>query len=189
MPALVQLWNLCAARRPLLTQSLTNGTMAGAGDALAQCLAPAEAYDPWRTARFAAFGCLFGPVAFRWYSLLDRTFPLAAARPRARAIGKRVAADQIAFAPVAVAAFFGVMGALELKTPGEIGTSFRDKYPAALAGNYVLWPAAQAVNFGVVPLVYRVPFSGLVSVVWNTYLSLVNSRRHVEPDHASDDRS
>ncbi|KAJ2767382.1 hypothetical protein IWQ57_003971 [Coemansia nantahalensis] len=196
MSALVRLWNHYAERRPLLTLSLTNGAMAGAGDAIAQLLAPAQAsgsqrtaqaYDPWRTARFGAFGCLFGPVAFRWYSLLDRRFPLpakAAAWARARAIGKRVAADQVLFAPVAVASFFAVMGALEQKTPGEIGASFRDKYPAALAGNYVLWPAAQVINFGVVPLVYRVPFSGLVSVLWNTYLSLVNSRRCAEPGRA-----
>ncbi|KAJ1734605.1 hypothetical protein LPJ61_000987 [Coemansia biformis] len=193
MLVLVKLWNRCAERRPLLTLSLTNGAMAGVGDAIAQRLAPAPApaYDPWRTARFVTYGCLFGPVAFRWYSLLDRKFPLpaataAAATARALAIGKRVAADQVAFAPVAVAAFFAVMGALEQRTPAEIGASFREKYPAALAGNYVLWPAAQLVNFSLVPLVYRVPFSSLVSIVWNTYLSTVTNRRSMGSGRAED---
>ncbi|KAJ2595888.1 hypothetical protein H4R99_005152 [Coemansia sp. RSA 1722] len=196
MPSFAGFWNRCAARRPLLTISLTNGAMGAAGDILAQTLVPqqqqtsgstsqstpsvAVQYNPWRTLRFFAYGCMFGPVAYRWYGFLDRRFPMSAVRGKmAATLGKRVAADQIAFAPVAIAAFFAVMGTMEGKNLSELKTGFRERYPEALAGNYVLWPAAQMLNFSIVPLIYRVPFSSLVSIVWNTYLSIVNGRKGV----------
>ncbi|KAJ2082973.1 hypothetical protein H4R24_001167 [Coemansia sp. RSA 988] len=91
--------------------------------------------------------------------------------------GKRVAVDQIIFAPAAVAAFFTGMGLMEGKTFGEIRDHLHERYFKALAGNYVLWPAAQIVNFSIVPLMYRVPFSGMVGILWNFYLSWVNSRQ------------
>lgn len=187
-------WNRWASRRPLLTLALTNGAMGGAGDIIAQSLTMNTAtkedgafnrrYDPWRTVRFFVYGCAFAPVAFKWYSYLDRRFPVASistasksgAAAKTMAVCKRVAVDQIAFAPVAIAAFFTAMGIMEGKSAKELEASLRARYPEALVGNYVLWPAAQLVNFGLVPLIYRVPFSSLVSVAWNTYLSWVNGR-------------
>ncbi|KAJ1722087.1 hypothetical protein LPJ53_003456 [Coemansia erecta] len=207
---LAGIWNRCAARSPLVTLSLTNGVMGATGDIVAQCLVPRfqtfsdaqanprdrPAYDPWRTLRFFAYGCIFGPVAYKWYSLLDRRFPLpmlvagkasrAHSTAKALAVGKRMAADQVVFAPVAIATFFAVMGTMEGKSVDEVRSGLRDRYPQALAGNYVLWPAAQLINFSLVPLIYRVPFSSLVSIAWNTYLSIVNGRKpedRVEPSH------
>ncbi|KAJ1647936.1 hypothetical protein LPJ64_000748 [Coemansia asiatica] len=194
MSLFVGFWNRCAVRRPLLTISLTNGVMGAAGDVLAQSLVPqqqtsedppqsastktAVSYDPWRTLRFFAYGCMFGPVAYRWYGFLDRRLPMTAVRAaKAATLAKRVAADQIFFAPVAIAAFFAAMGAMEGKGIGELKISLMERYPEALTGNYILWPAAQMLNFSIVPLVYRVPFSGLVSIIWNTYLSIVNGRK------------
>ncbi|KAJ2214051.1 hypothetical protein EV179_003295 [Coemansia sp. RSA 487] len=96
-----------------------------------------------------------------------------------KAIIKRVSIDQIAFAPVAIAAFFTVMGAMEGKSASEIRNSLCDRYPKALVGNYMLWPWSQLINFGLVPLVYQVPFASMVSVFWNMYLSWVNHKREV----------
>ncbi|KAJ2380287.1 hypothetical protein H4S02_006755 [Coemansia sp. RSA 2611] len=215
MASLRQFWSRWANRRPLLTLSLTNGVMGAIGDAIAQSIAPSPSpplpqtdkamlaghdgrrppYDFARTARFFVYGCMFGPVAYRWYSLLDCRFPLppvslasstaGASNSAAKllAIGKRVAVDQIVFAPVAIGAFFTVMGAMEGRCMDDIRASLRAKYSKALAGNYALWPWAQLVNFSVVPLIYRVPFASLVSVSWNVYLSRVNSRRTPTLDH------
>ncbi|KAJ2499793.1 hypothetical protein GGH96_003226 [Coemansia sp. RSA 1972] len=207
MIAIGQMWNRWAKSRPLVTLSLTNGTMGAIGDVIAQNIAQPTAqqtgktkstggcsqaigYDPMRTARFFLYGCMFGPVAYKWYSLLDRRFPLplvalgspapsalGTSAAKMLAIGKRVAVDQVAFAPVAIGTFFAVMGAMEGKHINDIRASLRAKYPDALVGNYALWPWAQLVNFSVIPLIYRVPFSSVVSVLWNVYLSWINSRR------------
>ncbi|KAJ2806758.1 hypothetical protein H4R20_001565 [Coemansia guatemalensis] len=205
-----RIWRDWANRRPLLTLSLTNGAICGIGDTIAQLVAPPPAlfqhaepskttpskigsapvqdYSLWRTFRFCIYGCAFGPVAHKWYSLLDRSFPffkIAHATSAFRwpilagwvaTTGKRVAVDQIFFAPAAVAAFFIGMGLMEGKTFGEIREHLRERYFGALAGNYALWPAAQIVNFSLIPLVYRVPFSGMVGIMWNFYLSWINSR-------------
>ncbi|KAJ2157410.1 hypothetical protein GGF46_004534 [Coemansia sp. RSA 552] len=192
-PVLGNVWARWAQKRPLLTISLTNGAMGGIGDALAQSAAAAQPdgalqYNPLRTLRFFAYGCMFGPVAYKWYSALDRRLPLprttlkraagtaSTSAGRLWAIGKRVAVDQAVFAPAAVGAFFVVMGAMERKPFPEIRASLCEKYPGTLAWNYALWPWAQLVNFSVIPLIYRVPFSALVGIIWNMCLSWVNSR-------------
>jgi len=50
-------------------------------------------------------------------------------------------------------------------------------YTSALKGNYIVWPAAQAVNFKFMPLEHRVLFVNVVSIGWNCYLSFLNSSK------------
>lgn len=45
-----------------------------------------------------------------------------------------------------------------------------------LLGFYKLWPAAQLVNFYIIPLKFRVNFSNIVSLFWNTYVSWLANR-------------
>lgn len=52
-----------------------------------------------------------------------------------------------------------------------------------LLGFYKLWPAAQLVNFYIIPLKFRVNFSNIVSLFWNTYVSWLANR----PVHVHDD--
>jgi protein Mpv17 len=42
--------------------------------------------------------------------------------------------------------------------------------------NYTIWPIVQFINFRFLPLRYRVPFVSSVGVLWNAYLSLLNSK-------------
>ena len=49
--------------------------------------------------------------------------------------------------------------------------------------NYNLWPMANFINFYFVPPIWRVLYSNLVSVVWETYLSTqVNKKVEVEEE-------
>ena len=45
-----------------------------------------------------------------------------------------------------------------------------------LIDNWKIWPLVQTVNFSVIPLNYRVPFSGCFGVAWTIYLSIINSK-------------
>ena len=87
-------------------------------------------------------------------------------------IAARVAADQLGFAPVFISIFLSSMAVMEGGSPRE---KLAKNYFSALKANYMLWPAAQAVNFKVVPLEHRVLFVNVVSIGWNCYLSYLNS--------------
>jgi hypothetical protein len=54
-------------------------------------------------------------------------------------------------------------------------SAVRNTYAATLFTNWRVWTVAQAVNFGVVPLQYRVLFGNMVSLWWNIYLSLATA--------------
>lgn len=48
----------------------------------------------------------------------------------------------------------------------EIKTKFDDVYMMALKANWTVWPAFQAVNFGVIPLPYRLPAQQSAGILW-----------------------
>lgn len=116
-------------------------------------------------------GAIFGPAAATWYGILQRHVVLSTPRKTMLA---RVAVDQGVFAPVFIGVFLSSMAVLEGGSPKE---KLEKNYTNALTANYMLWPAAQMVNFSVVPLEHRVLFVNLLSIGWNSYLSFLNSSK------------
>lgn len=77
---------------------------------------------------------------------------------------------------------------MEGKNAAEIKTKFSDVYVTGLKANYTVWPAVQGINFGLVPLPYRLPFQQGCGIVWTVslgqddadgkvFLSLLNARQ------------
>ncbi|ERS96861.1 protein Mpv17 [Sporothrix schenckii 1099-18] len=163
------------AARPLLTQSVTTAVLFAVGDVTAQQLVERRGptgHDSMRTGRMALYGgTVFGPAAATWYGILQRHVVLSTPRKTMLA---RVAADQGVFAPVFIGVFLSSMAVLEGGSPQE---KLEKNYKNALTANYMLWPAAQMVNFSLVPLEHRVLFVNLVSIGWNSYLSYLNSSK------------
>jgi len=56
-------------------------------------------FDFERLTRFMAYGFMMAPVQHKWFSFLDRTFPLIAGKATGPAL-RRVAFDQLIFAPI-----------------------------------------------------------------------------------------
>jgi protein Mpv17 len=50
-------------------------------------------------------------------------------------------------------------------------------YVDMMLTNYKLWIPAQAVNFFFVPVHYQVLASNFIALVWNTYMSYINSKK------------
>jgi protein Mpv17 len=132
-------------------------------------------FDYHRLALFTSWGFLMAPLFFKWLQFLDRRFPIMASS-RYVPLLKRVALDQLGFAPVGIAGFFAYMAYLE---PGgnveAVKTRLEHLYLPTLYANYALWPAAQVINFWLMPLKFQLPFSSMVGMVWGAYVSLVNS--------------
>ncbi|KAF3929264.1 hypothetical protein AA313_de0206153 [Arthrobotrys entomopaga] len=135
-----------------------------------------------RLARFAFWGFVMAPAQFTWFKFLGKTFPIP---PNSAAMGpalKRVACDQLIFAPVGLAGFFTFMTIAEGGRRKEIENKFSNVYMSALRSNYMLWPAVQIINFRLMPLQFQLPFASSVGILWTTYLSLTNSAAEVPED-------
>lgn len=98
-----------------------------------------------------AYGFMMAPVQFKWFQLLGRVFPLSKGAATSAAM-KRVACDQLIFAPVGLACFFTFMTVAEGGGRRAVSRKIRDVYLPALRANYILWPAVQILNFRVMPL-------------------------------------
>jgi protein Mpv17 len=102
--------------------------------------------------------------------LLPRTFPISKTAAFLPAM-KRVAFDQLIFAPFGVAAFFTAMTVAEGGGKRAVYQKMRDMYVPTLKANYVLWPAVQVVNFRLMPVQFQLvsvlgPKRKQVSIKW-----------------------
>jgi protein Mpv17 len=165
--------------RPLLRASLLSCGAMAAGDAVQQALVPRLArpgtphppFDPARTARFAAVGALLhGPFFYAGFSALDRWRP---GRDVASVIAKTAAGQATLFPTYLAAALFS-LALLAGSGPPDAAAQTRAAWPRAFVAGCAFWPAANLVNFSVVPAgLPRVAFVNGAAVVWNAYLSLV----------------
>lgn len=112
------------------------------------------AFDFERLTRFMGYGFCMAPIQFRWFKLLEKLFPMSKTSSFGPAM-KRVAFDQIVFAPVGVAVFFTAMTIAEGGGRRAVSNKLRDMYVPTLKANYVVWPAVQLINFRLMPVQYQ----------------------------------
>lgn len=133
-----------------------------------------DGIDPMRTVRMALFGALVAApqmhVFFHWLEKIvmpkNPTHPLA--------VASKVAADQLINSPIGTMTFFAWTQSLR-GTPDRIASEVSEKLvPTTLAG-WRLWPAAQAINFFMIPIQYRVIFINIVAVGWTCMLSKIGN--------------
>jgi len=136
-------------------------------------------FDFERLTRFMAYGFLMAPVQHKWFGYLSRTFPLTKTSGTAAAM-KRVAFDQLLFAPIGLGIFFTFMTIAEGGGKRAVMRKFQDVYVPALKANYLVWPAVQMLNFRVIPLQFQIPFVSTIGIAWTAYLSLTNSAEEAE---------
>jgi len=132
-------------------------------------------FDFERMTRFMAYGFMMAPLQFKWFKFLSRAFPITKGSNAFVPTMKRVAFDQLVYAPVGVAAFFVIMTIAEGGGKRAVTHKLRDMYMPTLKANYMVWPAVQLLNFRVIPLQFQLPFVSSVGIAWTAYLSLSNA--------------
>ncbi|GAB0097414.1 Mpv17-like protein [Sergentomyia squamirostris] len=157
---------------PLLTQSIQTGILMASGDLIAQTFVEKtniNKLDYLRTGQFFAIGAFMaGPGLRFWYGVLDKH--IHGRNVKIKTL-KKVALDQLVFAPVFMLAFLGVINTMKGFSMPEIKHKIHEDYVDILKTNYCIWPWIQLANFSVVPLNYQVLVVQFVAIFWNTYLS------------------
>jgi protein Mpv17 len=132
-------------------------------------------FDFERLTRFMAYGFCMAPIQFRWFKFLSTVFPITKGGPAFGPAMKRVAFDQLIFAPVGLGIFFTAMTIAEGGGRRAVSHKLRDMYIPTLKANYAVWPAVQIVNFRLMPVHFQLPFVSTIGIAWTAYLSLANS--------------
>lgn len=157
---------------PVLTQALQCSVLVGTGDVIAQTLIEKKTFNDYsfrRTCQFASVGLfIVGPILTKWYGVLDRYI----GSKTKSAVLKKVACDQLLFAPCFTGVFLTSLGFAQKKEIKEIQRSIQKNYGDILITNYKIWPATQLLNFYLTPLQYQVLVVQFVALFWNTYLSI-----------------
>ena len=90
----------------------------------------------------------------------------------------QLALDALLFSPVAIGGYFVWRTVLENSNVLDtIAWKLQFKWLPALQASWSFWPLANVVNFGLVPLPFRVLYNNSLSLFWNAYLTNLNGRR------------
>lgn len=111
-------------------------------------------FDFERLTRFMAYGFMMAPLQFKWFRFLEKTFPLSKGNAFVPAM-KRVAFDQLIFAPFGLVCFYTAMTLAEGGGRRAVYNKFRDMYVPTLKANYAVWPAVQIINFRLMPVQFQ----------------------------------
>lgn len=133
-------------------------------------------YDLERTARLCLWSIFVGtPIGHFWYMFLDRN--ICPATPTAgRAVLGKLALDQLVMSPAGLALFFWGIKLLEGGTLQEARANVASKFGPTLMANYVLWPAANFVNFRFIPSEQRILYINVIALFWTAYMSHMASK-------------
>lgn len=168
----IRLYVAALSRRPLVTKAVTASVLGMVGDAVAQMLARGQGegggHDSRRTVAIGVMGIVFtGPLLHAWYGWLAR-----------RVVGKgslikKVLLDQLVFASAFNAVFSILLPTLEGHPVRENVDACKSKFWPVMKANWMLFPAAQLVNFAVMPVNLQPVFTNMVGLVWNVVLTYI----------------
>ncbi|KAK9689967.1 hypothetical protein RND81_09G094800 [Saponaria officinalis] len=177
-----------------IKQALTAGSLAFAGDSIAQLThrwktlqslpsiseednkdfvaSLLSGHDWLRALRMTSYGFLFyGPASYVWYQTLDRYLP----QPTVTNLLVKVLLNQIILGPAVIAVVFAWNNLWQGKVSELPGKYQKDALPTLLFG-FRFWVPYSFLNFWCIPLQARVAFMSLGSIFWNFILSSTMSK-------------
>ncbi|PRP77002.1 hypothetical protein PROFUN_14691 [Planoprotostelium fungivorum] len=169
----VRFYNKSLETHPLLNKVVTFTLLMGAGDAVAQM----SGDDEWSWSRFfrmtslAAF--FSAPILHLYFKVLDKVI----VGKSSAAVFQKLAIDQFAFAPINLAGFMTLLGFIEGGSLEKGIEKVKKDYWPTMKANWVLWPAANFINFKFISPQHRLLYVSCISFVWNIYFSILANKK------------
>jgi protein Mpv17 len=170
--------------QPLLTKSLTSSGIMTVSDAICQQMnlgsgqageKKQQSLDFTRIVQVAITGFSYsGPLTHLWYGTLEKIVKIQ--DPLIGLIA-RIILDAIIFSPVTVSGYFTVRSILEGSGFQGAREKLNTRFVSTLVGAWKFWPLANIINFGLIPLEFRVLYVNVLSIFWTGYLSYVNAQK------------
>jgi hypothetical protein len=172
------------SQHPLVTKSITSSVLTTFSDAICQQLPKGAAgqqtktnFDYKRSLHVAITGFVWsGPVTHNWYSILEKIVTI---KNPIGGLTARIILDAIIFSPVTVCGYFTCRSILEGSGVAGIRDKLSTRFVPAVTGAWKFWPAANIINFGLVPVEFRVLYSNVLSIFWTGYLTLLNANKAI----------
>lgn len=163
--------------KPILTKSITSGSVSGLGNFLSQLIVPVEGKGGkivWRSVfSYAAFGFFVsGPLIHHLYILIDKLIPRRKDSSLAIDGIKRVILDRFIFTPPFILLFLYVVTILEGHGHEAAITKIKETYWTILKLNWRIWTIFQFINVNYVPQKYRVLFGNGIALFWSIFIAI-----------------
>uniref|UniRef100_A0A1A9ZB94 Mitochondrial inner membrane protein Mpv17 n=1 Tax=Glossina pallidipes TaxID=7398 RepID=A0A1A9ZB94_GLOPL len=140
-----------------LREGLQCGAIMGTGDMLAQTVTDKrelKEIDFGRTLKYASLGIVYvGPLLKGWYKYLDVI--VTEKNTKFVRAAKKMLIDQSIMAPMLNLTLIPLVGMVMNQSYDTIKNHMKYDYSEILKKNYILWPAAQLINFGFIPLQFQ----------------------------------
>lgn len=161
---LVRNYERSIASNAILTVACQAFILSSLGDVCAQMISM-ERFEVGRLFSVGVWAFfVIGPVGLWWYEYLQ-------SKVYGRyAVLQWVAIDQLLFAPVFIAFFIVGTTTLEGEV-NEIWDRLRINLIPTILANYLIWPAAQVINFMVIPTAWRMLYVNMVGFFWSIILT------------------
>ena len=181
---IANLYNDALHQFPLATKMLTGGTLATAGDAIAQSKIKEEPYDKRRAASFMTFD-----MAYR--ALQHVLYPIVVASCHGQHIQhllphnmivsndllagmEETAVAQLAIVPLFYyPVFFGLTGFLQGLSPGASLDRAKEMFIPLMQRNLLFWIPVQFIQFTYIDEQLQIPFLSVAGLCWTFMLSAV----------------
>ena len=175
-------------QKPLITKSLTSCATNAFSDVLCQKLiittkeeekdiSTSASIDKERLGQAAVTGLIWsGPITHYWYKILFEKLTIAIKDPII-GLAVQILLDSIIFSPITVSGYFTLRSIMEGSGMEGIKDKLSTRLVKTVLGAWKFWPAANIINFGFIPLEFRVLYMNVLSVFWSFYLTYVNGQK------------
>nr|XP_060639043.1 mpv17-like protein [Anolis sagrei ordinatus] len=165
-------------RHPWVLNIAAYGTLFSAADVAQQLLSRADQDQLWctaldlkQTAKVALVGFTFhANFNYVWFRTLEHLLPGA----NVSKVIVKVACDQAIAAPITIGAFYTGLSLLDGER--DIFGNLREKFWPSYKAGVLCWTLFQAVNFALVPPMFRTTYVGACSFVWTAFLCYLRQR-------------